>query len=163
MTMVAAGRWQIFVRYAAAVMGLFLLLTACSEVPDVKPGNISNITLREIRDRTIRLDVDLTIVNNSSRRIVVRKLISDIMLDAGKIGTVTVEKKVVIHPGTVQEYSVPVKIEHESFGRIGKILLGSLFHGGRINLEMKGTLYVRSGIWMKKIRFDRKQEVPLMR
>ena len=144
------------------VFSLGWVLTGCSDI-DVQPGKISKITVRKIGDGVILLDVDIAIVNHSTRKIVVRQLSSDIFLETEKIGNVTTEEKVFISSSTEQIYRVPVKVEHENIGKIGKVLVGSVFHGGRIELEMKGVLQIRSGIILKKIRFDQKQKVPLLR
>ncbi len=137
-------------------------LTGCADI-DVQPGKISKIAVREIDEGVVLLDVDITIANHSARKIVVRQLSSDIFLETEKLGNVTTQKKVVIPSSTEQIYRVPVKVEHENIGKIGKVLVGSVFHGGRIEIEMRGVLQIRSGIILKKIRFDRKQKVPLLR
>ena len=145
------------------VLLLLVLLTGCTGEIEVHPGKISEVSVKEFHDEIILLDVIMSIENKSSHKIVVRKLTSDIFVASDKIGTVTTEEKVIITPESVGEYRVPVKIEHEDFGKITKSLLASVFHGGRIDMEMKGVLYVRSGLLFKKIRFNEKQQVPVFR
>ncbi len=142
---------------------LGLIITGCSENIDVRPGKVSGITVREIHNGFFLLDVKMYMENNTTHKIVVRKLSSDVFVESEKIGTVTTQEKVTIMPDSEKEYKVPVKVSHENPGKIGRILLNSVFHGRRLKLEMRGILYIRSGIIIKKIHFDEKQEVPVFR
>ena len=135
----------------------------CVGEVEVCLGSVSGVNLKNVHGKSLTVDVTINIENHSPRKIIVRKLHSDIYIGTQKAGNITTEEKVVIPPFSNKNYIIPLKIEHEDVLAVGKVLLVSLLREGGIRLQMTGTMHVRSGIFLKKIRFDEKDEVPLLR
>ncbi len=148
--------------YALLFFSLFSL-AACSGMWDVQPGNISSVKIKELHDGFILLDIVMDIENNSSRKVIVRNVSADIYINSTKAGTITTEEKLIMPPESDEKYSIPLKIQHENMGIIWKALFVSAFHNGRIDIEIKGNLCVRSWILFKNIHFDKKSKVPVFR
>jgi len=131
-----------------------LLFSGCSGYEDIKVTKIKDVTYEELKGSILRLVIVVTVDNPNRLNVKIKDANMDLRLNDQIIGTVTQVEQIELSKRTQKDYKIQVSIEM-------KDLLFNLINLSRIlmnepkNLNLSGTVHVKSFLYSKTLQIDR--------
>ena len=131
-----------------------LLFSGCSGYEDIKVTKIKDVTYEELKGSMLRLVIVVTVDNPNRLSVKIKDANMDLRLNDQIIGTVTQVEHIELSKRAQKDYKIQVSIEM-------KDLLFNLINLSRIlmnepkNLNLSGTVHVKSFLYSKTLQIDR--------
>ena len=131
-----------------------VLFLGCSGFEDIKLLNVKDVTYQEFKGNVLRLVITATVHNPNRFNVKIKNANMDLRLNDRVIGSVTQMEQITLAGRTQKDYRIYVAIEM-------KDLLSNIINLSRIlmnepkNLNLSGTIHVKSFLYSKTFRVER--------
>ena len=142
-------------KYLIISLLLFLaLFSGCSGFGDVKLLNVKDVTYQEFKGNVLRLAITATVDNPNRFKVKFKEANMDLRLNDRIIGTVTQMEPITIAGRTQKDYKIHVSIEMKDLFSNLMNLFRLLMNEPK-NLNLSGTVHVKSFLYSKTIQIER--------
>ncbi len=149
-----------FVNGTFAVVLLIIFTTSCG-FKEVSISSIDSVSVSELESNRAEIIVVVTVTNENSSKVVVKRADLDLLLNERFIGKAILSEKVTIPPSGKNQIEIPLTIRSEEpLAMLAtKVGISSIFSTSkvRVNGEVKGSMNLIS----HKISVDETQELSL--
>ncbi|MCG8411976.1 MAG: LEA type 2 family protein [Bacteroidales bacterium] len=137
-----------------------VLLSSCGFYNSVEVGDVKNIELKGMANNILSLKLDVHIKNPNGYKLKIKKMNVDVTINKQYLGTMTIQKPVIVPKKSDQSHSFFVDVE------IKNMLAGmSMFYKMKkmknVELELKGKMKVKAMMRNKTIDISEKHSVNL--
>ena len=130
-----------------------LLFSGCS-YEDVQLVNVRDVTYQEFKGNVLRLSITATVNNPNRFNVKIKNANMDLRLNDRVLGSIMQMEQITLDGRTQKDYKIHVSIEM-------KDMLSNLMNLYRVlmnepkNLNLSGTVHVKSFLYSKTIQIDR--------
>ena len=131
-----------------------LLFSGCYKYEDIKVTKVKDVTYEELKGKMLNLAIVATIDNPNYFNVKIKDANMELRLNDRVIGIVTQVEQIELVGRKEQDYKIRVSIEL-------KDLMSNLLNLSRVlmndakNLNLSGTLHVKSFLYSKTFQIDR--------
>ena len=130
------------------------LLSGCFQYEDIKIVKVKDISYTELKGSTLKIAIIATINNPNHFDIKVTTIDMALRLDDRVIGNVSHVDKLELIGRTEKDYTVHLSIELKDL-MSNMISLYRMFMNDQKNLNLSGTISVKSSFYTKTFHFER--------
>ena len=131
-----------------------LLFSGCYRYEDIRVTKIKDVTYEELKGKMLRLSILTTIDNPNFFNVKIKDANMELRLNDRMIGTVMQVEQIELIGRKEQDYKIHISIEMKDM-MSNLINLSRILMNDAKNLNLSGTLHVKSFLYSKTFQIDR--------
>jgi len=134
------------------------LLSACTDFKEIEVGSPTAIIVKSIKDNKINADLSIPISNPNNLKFKITQINLDVIVNENYLGKITTGKNVLIPANSNENHLFNLNLEVKSIAK-GIISIINVFGSGKVKVESKGYIKIRSGLIVKSLPVENKTSI----